>query len=221
MIRKSLRRFWFASLIAVAGGVLAIAFCHYSVTDAASDRVFEAANDVPKRKAAVVMGCARILPDGRQNLYFIRRIEAAWRLFDAGKCEYLIVSGDNSRESYDEPTDMRDALIAKGIPGDRIYRDYAGFRTLDSVVRAREIFGQEDFIVVSQEFHNERAIFIAKEHGWDNVVGYNARRVSSFGGLRTRLREYLARVKTVLDVSVLDTKPKFLGRSVELGGPVT
>ena len=202
------------------GALGAIFVANACVEQAASGRIHQEPELVPHRQAAVVLGCARRLPNGRLNLYFIYRIRAAAALYHAGKVDYVIVSGDNHREGYDEPTDMRDALVEAGIPEDRIYRDYAGFRTLDSMVRAREIFGLESLVVVSQEFHNERAIFIAREHGID-AIGFNAAEVSSVGGLRTRLREHLARVKTVLDVWLLDTEPRFLGPRVALGGPVS
>ncbi len=163
---------------------------------------------------------SKTLANAQPNLFFYFRIEAAAGLFRAGRVNYLIVSGDNSREGYDEPTDMRDALMAAGVPAERIYRDYAGFRTLDSVIRAREIFGQDSITIVSQRFHNERAIFIARAHGID-AVGYNAVNMPQYRGLKTKAREWLARTRTVLDVWVLGTKPKFLGPPVELGGPMT
>ncbi len=221
MIRRIIRRLLVVGMIGTLAAGVTIAICHLLVEKSAADKIYDSVEQVPKRKAAVVMGCARIIWGDRQNLYFVHRINAARELYEAGKCEYIIVTGDNSRENYDEPTDMRDALIAAGIPESKIYRDYAGFRTLDSVVRAKEIFGQSDYIVVSQEFHNERAIFIGSRRGCENLVGFNATAVKGRGGIRTKLREYLARVKTVLDVSLLGTEPKFLGRTVELGGPVT
>lgn len=218
--RPIIRLLLFGLFCAFAVGILIVA-SHRSVVGAASGAIFDSVADVPERKASVVMGCVKVLPNGRLNLYFSRRMTAAKNLYDAGKCEYIIVTGDNGREGYDEPTDMRDALIAAGIPESKIYRDFAGFRTLDSVVRAKEIFGQDDFIVVSQPFHNERAIYIGKKRSCEDIVGFNADKVSGRNGIRTQLREYLARVKTVLDVSILDTKAKFLGKPVELGGPVT
>ena len=167
---------------------------------------------VPVRKAALVLGCAPTV-SGRPNLFFTRRIEAAARLHQAGKVRALIVSGDNSTASYDEPTAMREALVKAGVPGSAIHLDYAGFRTLDSVVRAREVFGQEAVVVVSQRFHNERAVFLARRLGME-ATGFNAADVPGRRGLRTRLREYLARVQAVLDVTVLGTQPKFLGPKV-------
>jgi SanA protein len=204
-------------------GILAAIFIgssHRAIRKSGAGRTYEDVNAIPHRPAALVLGCSKTLASGRSNLFFRYRIEAAAGLYHAGKTDYLIVSGDNSHHRYDEPTDMRDALIAAGVPGDRIYRDYAGFRTLDSVLRAREIFGQEEFTIVSQPFHNERAIYIALGHGID-AIAFNAADVARFGGLRTRAREYLARCLTVLDLRLLGTMPKFLGPAVPLGGPVS
>lgn len=214
------RRLFRLLTLGAVGGLAAVLAANLCVKQAAANRIHEDPELVPPQKAAVVLGCARTLANGRPNLYFLYRIRAAANLYHAGKVEYLVVSGDNHREGYDEPSDMRDALIEAGVPARKIYRDYAGFRTLDSMVRAGEIFDLDSFIVVSQEFHNERAIFIAREHGLD-AIGFNATEVSTVGGLRTRLREHLARVKTVLDIWVLDTQPRFLGPKVALGGPVS
>lgn len=214
--RRVLRLLLSAALL----GIAALTVGHLAIRQAASGRTHDSTEPLPHREAALVLGCARTLANGRDNLYFRHRITAAAALYHSGKVEYLVVSGDNHRHDYDEPTDMRDALVAAGVPAERVYRDYAGFRTLDSEVRAREIFGQTELIIVSQAFHNERAIFIAREHGID-AAGYNARDVASVGGLRTRLREHLAKLKTVLDVWVPRTPPKHLGPPVLLGGPVT
>ena len=197
---------------------LVILLCHRAVETASFNRLYVSVDAIPKKKSALVLGCAEVLPNGRNNLYFRYRIDAAASLYHEGKCEYLIVSGDNSRRGYDEPTDMQKALVSRGVPERRIYRDFAGFRTLDSVVRAKEIFGQTDLIVVSQPFHNKRAIFLAKQNGIE-AIGLNCREVTSFGGVRTRAREYLARVKMVLDVYLLRTSPKFLGPKIRLGDP--
>ncbi|MGB0177627.1 MAG: SanA/YdcF family protein, partial [Owenweeksia sp.] len=98
-------------------------------------------------------------------------------------------------------------------PEERIVLDYAGFRTFDSMVRAREVFGQQAFTVISQPFHNERAIFIARKFGIE-AYGYNAPDVIGAGGFRTKVREVGARVKMVLDIYVLNTQPKFLGEKI-------
>ena len=121
-------------------------------------------------EAGLVLGTSRLERGGFANPYFLNRIEAAAALYKSGKVKYLIVSGNQSgggraNGGYDEPTDMRDALVAAGVPAKAIYRDYAGFRTLDSVLRAHEVFGQERVIIVSQHFHLARALFLAKSHG--------------------------------------------------------
>ncbi len=135
--------------------------------------------------------------------------------FAPAKVEYLVVSGDNHIKGYDEPQDMKDALVEVGVPADRIYCDYAGFRTLDSIVRVREIFGQTAIIVVSQQFHNQRAIFIARHRGID-AIGFNAAEVDAYNSFRTKCREVLARANMLIDLFVWQREPKFLGPKVNL-----
>ncbi|WOO42074.1 SanA/YdcF family protein [Rubellicoccus peritrichatus] len=187
------------------------------IIDTVSDKkTFSDANFLPKSDVALVLGCSRYLSDGRENLFFRNRINAAVDVFKSGKVEFILVSGDNHRIDYDEPTDMKGALIEKGIPAGRIYCDYAGFSTLDSIVRAKEVFGQSQVVVISQEFHNKRAIFIGEQRGLD-VYGYNAAEVGTFISFKTKAREELAKVKAVIDVWVLGREPRFLGEAVEIG----
>lgn len=171
--------------------------------------------DVPHAGVAVVLGCSERLADGRPNRFFRLRIEAAAELYRQGRVKGLIVSGDNRRKDYDEPGAMREALVAAGVPRDRIWCDYAGLRTLDSVLRAHRIFGQDEFIVVSQRFHNERAVFLGRRLGL-KVHGFNAADVPVAAAPTTYLREVLARVKAVLDVTVLGTQPRHGGPPVEI-----
>ena len=188
------------------------------VSRAARGRTFGDVASVPECAAALIPGCSERLNDGRSNLYFLHRIRTAAELYRSGKVRYLIVSGDNHIEGYDEPSGMKRALVARGVPADAIYCDYAGFRTLDSVVRAKAIFGQDRIVVVSQKFHNERAIFLARSNGID-AFGLNAPDVGGAAGLRSWLRERLARLKSVLDIYVFHTEPKFYGPPVPLGPP--
>ena len=143
------------------------------------------------------------------------RIDAATRVWKAGKLETLIVSGDNRSRYYNEPEKMKQALIERGIPGDRIICDFAGLRTLDSVVRAKETFGAGTILFISQRFQNERAIYLAKANGIE-AYGFDARDVESHAGLKTKLREVGARVKMWLDVNFLNTRPRHLGEKVEM-----
>ncbi|MDP6526228.1 MAG: ElyC/SanA/YdcF family protein [Kiritimatiellia bacterium] len=204
-----------AAMIPVIG-LIAIIGAGMLIRRSAKGRTYSDVSSVPYRRVGVVLGCSRHLSDGRANLFFSYRILAAAELFKAKKVDYLIASGDNHTVKYDEATAMKDALVAAGVPVDRIYCDFAGFRTLDSIVRAKEVFGQSSMTIVSQKFHNQRAIYIAGDKGID-AIGFNAREVSSYRSLRTKFREQLARVKAVLDVSLLRTQPKFLGPEIVIG----
>ena len=132
------------------------------------------------------------------------------------KIRFILVSGDNSRKDYDEPSDMRDALKEEGVPDEVIYSDYAGFSTLDSVVRAKRVFGQSQLLVISQDFHVRRAVYIGSNHGMD-IIGVCAKDVDRRIGAKARFREYFARVKAVLDVGVFHRSPRFLGEPVPVG----
>lgn len=115
---------------------------------------------------------------------------------------------------YNEPQDMKDALIAKGVDADHLYIDAAGFRTLDSMVRMKEIFGQTKFTVISQQFHNERAIYLAEVYQM-KPIAFNAKDVGHIRGLKVNIREKFARVKVFVDI-ILNIQPKFLGDSISI-----
>lgn len=202
-------------IAALLGLVVAlVVVCDLRVRRYAAPYLYEQLSEVPHRHAALLLGTSSNFRDGRPNLYFRYRINAADALLRAGKVDKILVSGDNRHASYNEPQMMRRALLARGIPDSLIVLDYAGFRTLDSVVRAREVFGQASYIVVSQRFHNERAVYIAGHHGID-AIGFNASDVHSLAGFRTRLRELLARVKVFVDLAT-HRGPHFLGERVEM-----
>ena len=188
------------------------------IAHAAKGRIYADVSTVPQRRVALVLGCPKRVYGGWLNPFFESRMEAAAELYRNGRAEYLIVSGDNHVRGYDEPTDMKNALIEKGVPSERIYLDYAGLRTLDSVVRVKEIFGQERITVVSQEFHNERAIFLAEHHGID-AIGFDAPDVPTQYAFSTLVREQFAKVKAVLDIYVLHKQPHLLGPKVVVGVP--
>ncbi|MEO0794039.1 MAG: ElyC/SanA/YdcF family protein [Verrucomicrobiota bacterium] len=185
------------------------------VQGAAEGQVFHLVEKTPKSQIGVVLGTSPVLPDGRANLYFQYRMDATAALYHAGKIEWVLASGANPVSHYDESTAMRQALVERGVPEERIFRDFAGFRTLDSIVRAKEVFQIDSFLVISQDFHVRRAIYLGQAHDID-VVGFAARDVPAVVGLKTMVREELARVKAVLDVTVLRTEPKFLGPPVHL-----
>lgn len=193
---------------------MGVGLCNYWVLRASRDRMFDRVEDVPARPVALVLGTARRVGP-YENLYFTYRIEAAAVLYHAGKVRHLLVSGDNHRHGYNEPEDMQAAWIERGVPASAITKDYAGFRTLDSIVPAKEVFGQRELVIVSGQFHNYRALFLCRRHGID-AVAYNARVVPASQSVRTYIREWFARVKAVLDVYVLWTRPHFLGPAIPL-----
>ncbi len=195
-----------------------LGYSEWIVSDA-RHYTYDQVDKVPYNRVAVVLGTSKYLSGGGPNHYFKYRIKAAAELYNNAKVDFIIVSGDNATVQYNEPRQMRRALIKAGIPASAIYMDFAGFRTLDSVVRAKEVFGQERFTVVSQGFHNERAIFIARHFGID-AVGFNAEDPSAYQGIRTRVREVFARLMGLVDLYVLDKGPKFLGEPVPVGLPV-
>ena len=170
---------------------------------------------LPEVDVGLVLGAAPIGPEGGPNRYFEYRLDAAAALWRAGKVKYLLVSGDNSRSDYDEPSAMRAGLIARGVPASAIYRDFAGVRTRDSMLRAKSVFGQQRLIVVSQGFHAARAIFLARGEGIE-AWGLAARDVDRAYSIFTELRRYPSAVRAYLDVW-LDTPPRHAGPSIAVG----
>jgi SanA protein len=164
---------------------------------------------MPPADVALVLGSSRMLADGRVNYFYTARLDAAAELFRLGKVRGIVVSGDNSRSDYDEPTSMKADLVACGVPERFITCDYAGFSTLDSVRRVSRVFGQRRVVVVSQRFHVERALVLARRDGLE-AHGCAAADAACWWQVRVRLREVLARGKAVLDVA-LRREAKFLG----------
>lgn len=201
-------------VLAAALGLGLVSLAYWSVERNAQGRVFDRLESLPKQRVALLLGTAPRIADGRANLYFEHRVEAAVALFKAGKIERVLVSGDHGTRGYNEPEAFRLRLEEAGVEPSRIHLDFAGFRTLDSVVRAKEVFGQEQVVVISQEFHNARALYLA-DHFGVTAIGYNARGVGGRAGLKNLLRESLARVKLFFDLLV-GVEPRFLGEKIEL-----
>lgn len=178
----------------------------------AKNKTYNSITEIPYNKVGLLLGTSKYVASGNINLFYKYRIEAAIKLYNAGKVKYIIVSGDNGTKYYDEPTTFKEDLIKAGIPSENIFLDYAGFRTLDSVIRCKEIFGQESVTIISQQFHNERAITIANAKSM-NAIGYNAKNVGGDSGMKVKFREIFARVKLSLDL-IFNKKSKFLGDKI-------
>lgn len=178
--------------------------------------LFDSVEEIPKKRVGLLLGCVPRLSDGRTNQYFEQRVEAAARLYHAGKVEYVLVSGDAERDGQDEPAAMRRGLLALGVPADRLVLDARGFRTLDSVLRAKLVFGLDELTLISQRFHNERAAYIARSIGL-SVVGYNAKDPSDRAFDKMRYREPFARLVAVIDARVLYTQPRYVDERIAIG----
>lgn len=211
MIWRWVKRLFLTGILVVAGVLLA----NYTVTKNANQKLYENIENTPTKKVGLLLGTGKYLGSGYINLFYKYRIDATIALYKAGKIKYILISGDNSREGYDEPTSMKEDLMAAGIPESAIYLDYAGFRTLDSIVRCKLVFGESDILVISQQFHNERAIYIAEANDM-TAEAYNAKSVSTRYGAKTYIREYLARTKMFLDL-LFGKDPKFLGKKIKIG----
>lgn len=210
MLKKCIKILGWLALILF----LLILLCNYIITSAAEGKTFSKLEEVPKNKVGLILGTSSKLVGGLANPYYTFRIHSAIALYKAKKIEFILVSGDNSSKYYNEPTIFKKDLIAAGIPSEKVFLDYAGFRTLDSMVRAKEVFGLEEVTIISQKFHNERAIYLADHKGL-SAIGFNAKGVEGKEGLKVQLREYLARIKVFIDLA-LNTQPKFFGKRIEI-----
>jgi SanA protein len=198
------------TLTGLGSALLAMLAINVWITSTTRGLIFDDMDRIGVYNVGLVLGTSPYTRDGHPNLLFEHRMQAAAALYAAGKVRHLLISGANPDDHYNEPRKMYQALRALGVPGRAITLDYAGFRTLDSIVRARRIFGLTNFVIISQRYHDYRALFLTRHYGID-AIAYVPAADDRRQPLRTAAREYLARVKAVLDVFVLHTRPRFLG----------
>lgn len=203
-MRKSLKIcIWiFVFFTVLCIGVMLI--CNQIVVNNAKCKVFSEIDSIKFNKVGLLLGTT---PQARfdriTNYFFIYRIDAAEQLYRAGKIEKILISGDeNSLDGINEPECMRDSLVARGVPACAIILDGKGFRTICSVINSNKVYGLKNFTIISQKFHNERAIYLAEHLGLDieNIQAYNAKDPKSRRAYLTTIREYFARVKMFLDL---------------------
>jgi len=211
---KRKRIFTFTLITSVIIVSILTIWANVVVTNTTKSFITDDAANFANSQVGLLLGTSMNLKNGNKNDFFFNRIDATVRLFKSKKIKSVIISGDNSKINYNEPLDMKVELVRNGVPDSVIYLDYAGFRTLDAVVRAKEVFGQNSYIVISQKFHNERAVYLARKYGI-NAYGYNAKEVTAYKGFKTKLRELFARDKMFLDL-MFGVKPKFLGERIIL-----
>jgi SanA protein len=213
LYNKIAKLFKWALLLSPFGLFAIICIDSYVLVEA-ENQTFQNISQVPFNKVGLLLGTSKYMNTGSVNPYYKHRVEAAVALYNANKIEFVLVSGDNGSTNYNEPLLFKNDLIKLGIPEDKIFLDYAGFSTLDSILRAQKIFGLKRFTVISQKFHNERALFLANHKGI-KVIGFNAKGVVGKNSIKTELREYLARTKACLDI-LLNAQPKYLGEKIAI-----
>ena len=207
-MKKVLKKIiWMAGIMTVICIVI-IYICNQIVVNNAEGKVYSDIDSIKYNKVGLLLGTTPQARIGRiTNYFFIYRIDAVEQLYKAGKIEQILISGDdNSLDGINEPECMRDSLVARDVPANTIILDGKGFRTISSVINANKVFGLKSFTIISQEFHNERAIYQAEHLGLDveNLQGYNAKMPKSRRAFLTTIREYFARVKMFWDVYTYD-----------------
>ena len=192
--------------------IIGLCLCYGLVTWNASGRTYDDVKDIPHNKYALLLATSPITPGGAHNFYFDNRIKATEELYKAGKVDYIIASGGDYTKDHkfgcDEPAAIRDSLVTRGIPEDRIILDYDGTRTLNSIIKAKQVYKLDSVTLISQKYHNERAIYLSDKNGI-YAIGYNAapshiRR----NRIKNTVREILARPKMFLDFVLIDS-PEF------------
>ncbi len=194
-------------------GVVALLFLLISnlwIVNSTKDRIFDSIENAPSTDIALVLGTSPKLMSGDPNPYFQERIRLAAELLKQGKVKHIIVSGDNRSKYYNEPIKMYNALLELGVDKENIHLDYAGLRTLDSIVRCKEIFGQDNITIITQPFHSYRALFISNYHNID-AFSLSVTNIPDDFSYKVKAREYLARALAVLDLYILHREPKYLG----------
>ncbi|MEZ0484228.1 SanA/YdcF family protein [Fibrella aquatica] len=204
---RAMKRVVKAGIGAAFGGILVILLCNWWVVYSTKAQIYFDINNLPANEVGLVLGTSKSVRNGNENLFFRYRMEATARLWKEGKVKFLILSGNNDSEYYNEPEDMQNALLKLGVPSDVMIPDYAGYRTFDSVVRCKEVFKQHHITIISQNFHNARALYIGNNEEI-NAVAFAAQDVPDGYSLKTLIREYMARPLAMLDVHLLRPSPE-------------
>lgn len=196
-------------LVVISLLIVLILGVNFWIVSATQDQIYYTLEGIPPKKVALLLGTSKRTSQGNANKYFKERIVAAAKLYHSGVVKHIIVSGDNNTVYYNEPRDMFKALEELGVPKSAITLDFAGFRTLDSVVRSKEVFGQEEVLIITQDFHCYRALFIAQFYDI-RAIAFSADNKDELP-VSLAIREVLARFNTILDLYIFKRDPKFLG----------
>jgi len=191
--------------------ISAIVFAIFSnvfIISKTSSYIYENINDIPKKEIALVLGTSKRNMKGEANSFFDNRMDAAAQLFHKGKVKGLLLSGDNRTRYYNEPSDMKKALMKKGVPESVISIDTAGLSTIESVYRCKEVFNYHDVAIITQEFHAFRALYISQYYQMD-AIAFPAAQVPVYSSTKVTIREFFARPKALLDLYILNSFKDF------------
>ncbi|MCL2775199.1 MAG: YdcF family protein [Oscillospiraceae bacterium] len=185
------------------------------IVQSTKEYILSDVSEAPESDAVMVLGALVYSKSGEPSPTLKDRLDYGYELYSQGKAKKILVSGDHGRKDYDEVNVMKDYLMEKGVPREDIFMDHAGFNTYDSMYRAKEIFGVESLLICTQDFHIARSLYIARSLGI-NAYGYPCKD-TSINAQINKLRESLARVKAIADVTV-KRKPKYLGDAIPISG---
>lgn len=195
-----MKKFLVFVAIIIMMGLIIVICCQIAVKSAAKGRLYDDVNEIPHREVGLLLGTSPLGRSGRPNQFYLRRLDATVALYNAGKIDRIIISGARRGDDYDEPAEMKNDLVKRGLPDSIFVLDCEGHRTISSIVRVKELFAEDSVTIISQKFHNERALFLAK-HNEVDAIAFNAENTSSRRWrLMMVLRESLARVKAVAEV---------------------
>ena len=210
-LRLTLKRISWAMICGVIFTGTAISICYFMVAKSGQNFLYNNVDDLPYRRVALVLGAS----PGGDNTFFTYRMDKTAEVYLKHKASYFILSGDNHTRNYNEPKEMRLALLKRGIPDSCLILDFAGFRTLDAVARCKKVFEQDTVLIISQKFHNERALFLSYHFGL-HAIAINAKDAPADYTRNILFREWFARVKAVMDCYILNKKPRFYGKPIHI-----
>lgn len=201
---------WLKITVLIIGVIVSVVLlADVTISLSTGSQLYQDIELIPTQDTALVLGTSKYIRR-TLNPYYQYRIDAAIELYKQNKVTHFLLSGDNAHRSYNEPWTMKRDLLKAGIPEENITLDYAGFRTLDSVQRAKQIFEANSLTIVTQKFHCQRALFIANHFSMDTVC-LVVPSPSGWANTKIRIREVLARTKAILDLYIFNVQPKFLG----------
>ncbi|MDP0588774.1 MAG: ElyC/SanA/YdcF family protein [Candidatus Endonucleobacter bathymodioli] len=203
----------FLAVIAICV-LLFVAIANILVTSTTDTYLYSDVKTIPHNKVAILLGTSKYARNGGLNDHYRLRINAAYELFSEGKIDYILISGSRTLY-YDEPSTIRSDLLQMGIPSNIMYRDYGGFRTIDSIIRAKNIFGLTQFTIISQGYHNNRALYIALNQGI-NAIAFNAGSGSN-SNIKNKVREIMARVLAIIELHIMPIKTKQIPPTIHIG----